>query len=185
MPLQRVAAALLVFALSIDDYVITSFVAGVGTTTLPIQIYSMVRTGISPEINAVSTLLLVATSVLLFAAYRLEQGKSARSAAVPALVGALKDAGNDRAVRNRAAESLGNLGPDAKAAVPALIAALKDKNAIVRIVAADSFKSMGTEAKSAVPALLEAAKDKVEEVRKNAIDSLEFIDPEAAKKAKQ
>jgi spermidine/putrescine transport system permease protein len=83
------AAALLVFALSIDDYVITSFVAGVGTTTLPIQIYSMVRTGISPEINAVSTLLLVATSVLLFAAYRLEQGKSARSAAIPATVGLL------------------------------------------------------------------------------------------------
>ena len=39
------AAALLVFALSIDDYVITSFVAGVGTTTLPVQIYSMVRRG--------------------------------------------------------------------------------------------------------------------------------------------
>ena len=50
------AAALLVFALSIDDYVITSFVAGVGSTTLPLQIYSMVRSGISPEINAVSTL---------------------------------------------------------------------------------------------------------------------------------
>jgi spermidine/putrescine transport system permease protein len=83
------AAALLVFALSIDDYVITSFVAGVGTTTLPIQIYSMVRTGISPEINAVSTLLLVATSVLLFAAYRLEHGRSVRQAAGPAAVGIL------------------------------------------------------------------------------------------------
>ena len=77
------AAALLVFALSIDDYVITSFVAGVGTTTLPIQIYSMVRTGISPEINAVSTLLLVATSLMLFAAHRLQQGRSARSASLP------------------------------------------------------------------------------------------------------
>jgi spermidine/putrescine transport system permease protein len=83
------AAALLVFALSIDDYVITSFVAGVGSTTLPIQIYSMVRTGISPEINAVSTLLLVATGVLLYAAYRLEQGQSVRSAAVPATLGLL------------------------------------------------------------------------------------------------
>jgi spermidine/putrescine transport system permease protein len=77
------AAALLVFALSIDDYVITSFVAGVGTTTLPIQIYSMVRTGITPEINAVSTLLLVATSLMLFAAHRLQQGRSGRSAALP------------------------------------------------------------------------------------------------------
>ena len=55
------AAALLVFALSIDDYVVTSFVAGVGATTLPLQIYSMVKSGVSPEINAVSTLLLAAT----------------------------------------------------------------------------------------------------------------------------
>ncbi len=83
------AAALLVFALSIDDYVITSFVAGVGSTTLPIQIYSMVRGGISPEINAVSTLLLAATSLLLYAAYRLEQGRGAGTAAAPAAVGLL------------------------------------------------------------------------------------------------
>jgi len=81
------AAALLVFSLSIDDYVITSFVAGVGSTTLPIQIYSMVRTGITPEINAISTLLLVATSLLLFASWRLEQGKGMRSSAPAALLG--------------------------------------------------------------------------------------------------
>ena len=53
-----IAAALLVFALSIDDYVVTSFVAGVGASTLPLQIYSMVKSGVSPEINAVSTMLL-------------------------------------------------------------------------------------------------------------------------------
>jgi spermidine/putrescine transport system substrate-binding protein/spermidine/putrescine transport system permease protein len=81
------AAALLVFALSIDDYVITSFVAGVGSTTLPVQIYSMVKSGITPEINAVSTLLLAATSLLLFAAYRLEQGKSVKKAAAPVALG--------------------------------------------------------------------------------------------------
>jgi spermidine/putrescine transport system permease protein len=81
------AAALLVFALSIDDYVITSFVAGVGSTTLPLQIYSMVRSGISPEINAVSTVLLVATALLLFAAWRLEQGDRPRRAAIPAALG--------------------------------------------------------------------------------------------------
>jgi spermidine/putrescine transport system permease protein len=81
------AAALLVFALSIDDYVITSFVAGVGSTTLPLQIYSMVRSGISPEINAVSTVLLVATALLLFAAWRLEQGARVRAAASPAVLG--------------------------------------------------------------------------------------------------
>jgi spermidine/putrescine transport system permease protein len=81
------AAALLVFALSIDDYVITSFVAGVGSTTLPLQIYSMVRSGISPEINAVSTVLLVATALILFSAWRLEQGDRARTAALPAALG--------------------------------------------------------------------------------------------------
>ncbi len=59
------AAALLVFALSIDDYVVTSFVAGVGSTTLPLQIYSMVRSGISPEINAASTCILLVTLTML------------------------------------------------------------------------------------------------------------------------
>jgi spermidine/putrescine transport system permease protein len=81
------AAALLVFALSIDDYVVTSFVAGVGATTLPLQIYSMVKSGISPEINAVSTMLLIATALLLLAAFLLEQGRSLRAAVLPAVVG--------------------------------------------------------------------------------------------------
>jgi len=86
-------AALLVFGLSVDDYVITSFVAGVGSTTLPIQIYSMVRRGVSPEINAVSTLLLVATGLLLFAAYLLERGRRPAVAALPAAAGILVLAG--------------------------------------------------------------------------------------------
>ena len=81
------AGALLCFALSIDDYVITSFVAGVGSTTLPVQIYSMVRSGVSPQINAVSTLLLVATALLLLAAHLVEQGRGVRTAALPALLG--------------------------------------------------------------------------------------------------
>jgi spermidine/putrescine transport system permease protein len=83
------AAALLAFALSIDDYVVTSFVAGVGSTTLPLQIYSMVKTGVSPEINAVSTVLLAATGLLLLAAFLLEQGRSVRVAAAPAMAGLL------------------------------------------------------------------------------------------------
>jgi spermidine/putrescine transport system permease protein len=83
------AAALLAFALSIDDYVVTSFVAGVGSTTLPLQIYSMVKSGVSPEINAVSTVLLGATGLLLVAAFLLEQGRSLRLAAAPAAVGLL------------------------------------------------------------------------------------------------
>ena len=68
-----VAGALLVFTISIDDYVITSFVAGVGATTLPIQIYSMLKVGVTPEVNAVSTLLLLLTVVLIVIAQRLQQ----------------------------------------------------------------------------------------------------------------
>ena len=50
--------ALLAFTLSLDDFVITFFTAGVGSTTLPLRIYSMVKLGITPEINAISTLML-------------------------------------------------------------------------------------------------------------------------------
>jgi spermidine/putrescine transport system permease protein len=57
--------ALLAFTLSLDDFVITFFTAGVGSTTLPLRIYSMVKLGITPEINAVSTLLLLASGVLV------------------------------------------------------------------------------------------------------------------------
>jgi len=57
--------ALLAFTLSLDDFVITFFTAGVGSTTLPLRIYSMVKLGITPEINAVSTLMLAASMTLL------------------------------------------------------------------------------------------------------------------------
>lgn len=66
-----VASALLVFTLSIDDYVVTSFVAGVGSTTLPLHIYSMLKVGVTPEVNAVSTLLLAVTMALIVLAHRL------------------------------------------------------------------------------------------------------------------
>lgn len=62
-----VAAFLLAFTLSIDDFVITFFVAGPGTTTLPIQIYSMIRFGISPTINAISTFMIAGTVLIGFA----------------------------------------------------------------------------------------------------------------------
>jgi len=68
-----VAGALLAFTISIDDYVITSFVAGVGATTLPLQIYSMLKVGVTPEVNAVSSLLLLVTVVLIVIAQRLQQ----------------------------------------------------------------------------------------------------------------
>lgn len=70
-----VSAALLVFTISLDDYVITSFVAGPGATTLPLRIYSMVKTGVTPEINAISTILLVATVLLVLVSERLASGR--------------------------------------------------------------------------------------------------------------
>jgi spermidine/putrescine transport system permease protein len=55
------AAALLAFTLSIDDFVITFFVAGEGTQTLPLYIYSMIKFGSTPVINALSSMILLAT----------------------------------------------------------------------------------------------------------------------------
>jgi spermidine/putrescine transport system permease protein len=55
------AGSLLAFTLSVDDFVVTFFVAGPGSTTLPIRIYSMIKHGSPPLINALSTILLVAT----------------------------------------------------------------------------------------------------------------------------
>ena len=49
------AAAMLAFTVSIDDYVITSLVAGVDSQTLPMVIYAMARRGVNPVLNAVST----------------------------------------------------------------------------------------------------------------------------------
>jgi spermidine/putrescine transport system permease protein len=73
-----VSAALLVFTISLDDYVITSFVAGPGAATLPLKIYSMVRTGVTPEINAISTVLLAVTVMLVVVAERLTAGRQSR-----------------------------------------------------------------------------------------------------------
>jgi spermidine/putrescine transport system permease protein len=71
-----VAAALLAFTLSFDDFVITFFVAGVGSSTLPLVVYSMVRKSVEPTINAISTLMLVVTTVLVWAADRLARGSA-------------------------------------------------------------------------------------------------------------
>jgi spermidine/putrescine transport system permease protein len=64
------AGALLAFTLSFDDFVITFFVAGVGSSTLPLKLYSMIKFGISPVINALSTVVLVATVILIFGGSR-------------------------------------------------------------------------------------------------------------------
>ena len=67
LPLLRPAilgAGLMAFTLSLDDFVVTFFTTGPGATTLPLQVFSMMRTGITPEINALSAIL-VSVSMLL------------------------------------------------------------------------------------------------------------------------
>ncbi|MFZ2853970.1 MAG: ABC transporter permease [Rhodocyclaceae bacterium] len=65
------AGFLMSFTLSIDDFVITFFVAGVGVTTLPLQIYSMIKVALTPEVNAISTLLMLLTLTLIVLASKL------------------------------------------------------------------------------------------------------------------
>jgi spermidine/putrescine transport system permease protein len=71
-----IAAALLCFTVSFDDYVITSLVAGVNSETLPMMIYAMARRGVSPEVNALSVMITVGLGVLILLAGRLEQRRT-------------------------------------------------------------------------------------------------------------
>ena len=57
------AGWLLAFTLSLDEFVITSFVSGAGATTLPLEIFSRVRLGVTPEINALATLIIVSVAL--------------------------------------------------------------------------------------------------------------------------
>lgn len=59
------SAALLAFTLSLDDFVITFFTAGVGSTTLPLFVYGMIKFSVTPAINAISTLMLLASILLV------------------------------------------------------------------------------------------------------------------------
>jgi spermidine/putrescine transport system permease protein len=65
------AGALLAFTLSFDDFVITFFVAGVGSSTLPLKIYSMIKFGVSPVINALSTVVIATTMILILGGSRI------------------------------------------------------------------------------------------------------------------
>jgi len=69
-----VAGALLAFTLSLDDYVITVFTFGPGSTTLPIRIFGMVKKGVSPDVNALSTLIMLAAMVLVVLSLVLQRG---------------------------------------------------------------------------------------------------------------
>jgi len=68
-----VSAALLAFTLSLDDFVITFFVSGPGSTTLPVRVYSMIKFGVTPEVNAISTLMLLGSTVLVVVSLLLER----------------------------------------------------------------------------------------------------------------
>lgn len=72
-----IAGALLAFTLSIDEFIIAFFTAGAGqsSTTLPMQIYAMIRFGVTPEINAMATIVMGVSFVLVFAAQRLNRGR--------------------------------------------------------------------------------------------------------------
>lgn len=72
-----VAAALLAFTLSIDEFIIAYFTAGAGqsSTTLPMQIYAMIRFGVTPEINAMATIVMLLSFVLVLSAQRLNRGR--------------------------------------------------------------------------------------------------------------
>lgn len=60
------AGGMMSFALSLDDLVLASFVAGPGSTTLPMEVFSQVRLGVKPEINAIASLILLVVSVFTF-----------------------------------------------------------------------------------------------------------------------
>ncbi len=74
-----ISGALLAFTLSLDDFVVTFFVSGPGTTALPVFVYGLLRLTVTPEINAISTLMLV-VSTLLISISMILQGRDAAKA---------------------------------------------------------------------------------------------------------
>jgi spermidine/putrescine transport system permease protein len=70
------AGAMLSFTLSVDEFIIAFFTAGAGqsSTTLPMQIYSMIRFGVTPEINAMATIVMLLSFTLVLLSQRLDRG---------------------------------------------------------------------------------------------------------------
>jgi spermidine/putrescine transport system permease protein len=67
------AGGLLAFTLSLDDFVVTFFTSGVGTTTLPLYVYGLLKQRVPPEINAISTLMITVSIVLVGVSLFLQQ----------------------------------------------------------------------------------------------------------------
>lgn len=70
------AGALLALTLSLDDYIITLFTAGPGSTTLPLRVFSMLRQAVTPKVNALSALWILTVFVVLFASQRIQARRS-------------------------------------------------------------------------------------------------------------
>jgi spermidine/putrescine transport system permease protein len=72
------AGAIMAFVISLDDFLISMMVSSAGSTTLPVYVYGMMRLGVTPEVNAISTILLLIS--LVFVALALFLGRRQRSA---------------------------------------------------------------------------------------------------------
>jgi spermidine/putrescine transport system permease protein len=68
-----IGGVLLTLTISLDDFIVTFFTGGPGSTTLPLKVYSMIKSGVSPEINALSAVLAVASMALVGAAAALQR----------------------------------------------------------------------------------------------------------------
>ncbi|WP_341707693.1 ABC transporter permease subunit [Halopseudomonas sp.] len=77
------AGWLLSFTLSLDDLVLASFVSGPGSTTLPMEVFSAVRLGVKPEINAVASLILLAVSIFTLIGWLIARGAEKRRSQPP------------------------------------------------------------------------------------------------------
>ena len=67
------SAALLAFTLSLDDFVVTFFTTGVGSVTLPLFVYGMIKFAVTPAINAISTLMLLASLLLVLSSLKVQK----------------------------------------------------------------------------------------------------------------
>ncbi len=76
-----ISGATLAFTLSLDDVVISYFTAGPGSNTLPLYIYSMIKTGITPDVNALSTLMMLVVFIILIS-ITIYQGRRIRNNAI-------------------------------------------------------------------------------------------------------
>lgn len=70
-----ISGALLAFIISLDDFIISSFLSSAGSTTLPIYLFGLIRKGVSPGVNAVATVLLVLSAVIVTVTYLLTNRK--------------------------------------------------------------------------------------------------------------